>query len=505
MNVQYKEIEFQDELSARWLSTGIPFMKISQILALTAFAIMAGCASAPSDKPGFKANGAASLHWDEGRSALLSEIRKQPTNGELHFRNGEYLLAAGGFGDLQLARVAFYSAVRFAPDWWVPELGIAAVEARLSNHTAALSALLMAAEKRAEVDQLSVPIAVAAYRAGYFNLAFAAWEHAVQSGSLAEALDPEAADFLNTAFSGSSRYNVSDLSARLHGAEVSPVADTNPNVAIDAIIIKQTRTNGSSVGINLLDALQLQFGATLINQNYSKLSGQEGNRSFARALQVSIPSVNYAINIASETGSTYKLEASPSVIAVEGKASRFFEGRNITIVTAGNSFSSSNVIDRDVGIDLQVTPEKVTDSYVELSATLDVTDLGTSVVDTAGIRSLETEKTTTTTNARVAFGNALTIGLGETQINLATERGVPYVRRLLGLGRLAGVDVDGVRRNNTIVLIAVRRDQSADGAKLIDEREEILSLFGTMPDASGFVSLLPSQAPVLDYLNWVTG
>lgn len=413
-------------------------------------------------------------------------------------------ISPGGFGDLQLARVAFYSAVRYAPDRWVPEVGIAAVEARLGNHTAALSALLMAAEKRAEVDQLSVPIAVAAYRAGYFDLAFAAWDHAGRSGVLSKGLDREAVDFLSTAFSGSSKHNVSDLSARLHGAETSPVPDTNPNVAIDAIIIKQTRTNGSSVGINLLEALELQFGATLINQNYNKVSGQDGNRSFARALQVSIPSANYAIYIASEAGSTYKLEASPSVIAVEGKPSRFFEGRNITIVTAGNSFTSSNVIDRDVGIDLQVTAEKVTDSYVELSATLDVSDLSTSVVDSAGIRSLETEKTTTTTNARVPFGNALTIGLGETQINLATERGVPYMRRLLGLGRLAGVDVDGVRRNNTIVLIAVRRDQSADGARLVDERDEVLRLFGTMPDASGFVGLLPSQAPVLDYLDWVT-
>jgi hypothetical protein len=479
------------------------FMKISRILAFAVLAPLAACASSPSADGGLQSYGVASSRQDDERSALLADIRNQPTDAGLHFRNGKYLLASGGFGDLQLARVAFYSAARYAPDWWAPEVGIAAAEARLGDYSAALSALLIAAEKRNEVDQLSLPIAVAAYRAGYFNLAFAAWDHVRQNDLLSKAREPEVVGFLGAAFSSSGTYNVIELSKRIHGVETPPVPEMNPNVAIDAMIIKQTRTNGSSVGINLLEALELQFGASLIDQSYNKVSGQDGSRSFSRALQVSIPSVNYAIDIASELGSTYQLESSPSVIAVEGKQSRFFEGRNITIVAAGNSFTSANLIDRDVGIDLQVTPEKVTDSYVELSATLDVSDLVASNVEALGIQSLVTDKTTTTTNARVPFGHALTIGLGESRVSLVAEKGLPYVRRLPGLGKLAGVDTETMRRQNTVVLIAVRRDQATGGGEFIDEHVEVLRLFGKVPDAPGVVARLPSQTPALDYLDWV--
>ena len=480
-------------------------MKISHVVAWLVLAPMAACASSPSADRDLQSHGVASPRQDEERSALLADIRKQPTDAGLHVRNGKYLLASGGFGDLQLARVAFYSAARYAPDWWVPEVGIAAAEARLGDHDAALSALLMAAEKRNEIDQLSLPISIAAYRAGYFNLAFAAWDHAGHKALQSGASDPEVVDFLSRTFSGSGTYNAIELSKRIQGTETPPQPDTNPNVAIDGIIIKQTRTTGSSIGINLLEALELQFGASLIDQSYNKVSGQDGSRSFSRGLQVSIPSVQYAIDIASELGSTYKLESSPSVIAVEGKPSRFFEGRNITIVAAGNSFSSSNVIDRDIGIDLQVTPEKVTDSYVELSATLDVSDLAASNVGALGIQSLETDKTTTTTttNARVPFGRALTIGLGESQVSLVAEKGVPHVRRLPGLGKLAGVDVEAMRRQNTVVLIAVRRDQPGGDGEMIDERAEVMRLFGKDLNGPDVVALLPSQVPALDYLDWV--
>src|SRR5690606_31203721 len=95
------------------------------------------------------------------------------------------------------------------------------------------------------------------------------------------------------------------------------------NVSIDAYVIRQSRDASSTAGINLLNALELQFGGTLFAADYSKENDEPTSRSTSRSLEVSIPTVSYALNMASTSHSAFSIEASPSVVAVAGKTSRF--------------------------------------------------------------------------------------------------------------------------------------------------------------------------------------
>ncbi len=462
-----------------------------------------GCASSDmSDRAAQERAGNTNYQNYAVRDALRTEIRNQPTNPALHFEHGKYLIAQGSYADLVLARVAFSTAARLAPDWWEPELGLAAVEAQAGDSRTALAAVIRAAQKRGDADALSLPIALAAYKAGYFELSASAWARArTASGQTGPEADA-ARDFLEKAFSGPGTYETAQLSGRLQGGGEGGAPEATPNVTIDAYIIKQSRTTTSSAGLNLLESLQLQFGATLINQSYEKTAGT-GEREISRNLSVSIPTVTYALQIAQTNETTFNLESSPSVVATEGQLSRFFEGKSITIIAAGSASSSSTQTEKDIGVDLQVTPVKVSADYVDLSATLDVSELSANSFSSFGIQTLQTDTTTTQSNARVPFGRALAIGLGASTMTYDGKDGVPYLKNVPGLGYLAGTRSAGETRQETVVLIAVSRDDSEPANEPIDEAMTSQQLFSSGIASPERVSRLPSQAPAPDYLAWL--
>ena len=467
---------------------------------------LAGCASLPGRSAG---DAAANTNYQttEVRDALLADIRNQPTNAALHFTLGQHLVSGGNYADLTLARVAFSTAAQLAPDWWEPELGLAAVEARSGNSDTALAALIRAAEKSGDADALSLPIALAAYKAGYFQLSANAWSRARVSADQPGPAADAARRFLDMAFTGSGAYETAQLSEQLLGAgeEVPAEPIANPNVTINAYIIKRSQANTSSAGLNLLESLQLQFGSTLINQTYEKSTDMPADRQISRNLTVSIPTVTYALQIAQTSESQFNLESSPSVVATEGQLSRFFEGQSLTILLAGNAFSSSSQIDKDIGVDLQVTPVTVSADYVDLSATLDVSELAGNSFTAAGIQTIQTDKTTTQSNARVPFGRALAIGLGSSTYTYDGNKGLPYLKDVPGLGYLAGTRTGGETRQETVVLIAVSRDEVETFDQPMDEAAVTRQLFDVDDPAPARVSRLPSSAPAPDYLAWVSG
>src|SRR5690606_5644706 len=124
------------------------------VLSLLASALVAGCASAPRvdrnlDRIGFSSP-SASADGDD----MFRRIGAEPTNARLHFDNGRFLLERGRRGDLEVARVAFANATLLAPDWWQPQVGLAATEYRLGHHDAALLALAEAVSLRGRCDEL---------------------------------------------------------------------------------------------------------------------------------------------------------------------------------------------------------------------------------------------------------------------------------------------------------------------------------------------------------------
>src|SRR3546814_17951549 len=100
---------------------------------------------------------------------MFRGIGAGPTNARLHFDNGRFLLERGRRGDLEVARVAFANAPLLAPDWWQPQVGLAATEYRLSHYDAALVAFSEAIALRGQCGELHSGLAFVRYRPGYFR------------------------------------------------------------------------------------------------------------------------------------------------------------------------------------------------------------------------------------------------------------------------------------------------------------------------------------------------
>lgn len=458
-------------------------------------ALLSGCASTG------RVDGELSRIGFEGE-AHFRRIAAEPTNARLHFDNGRFLFDRGRRGDLELARVAFSNAARLAPDWWQPQLALAATDYRLGRYDAALAAFSEAIAIRGGCGTLCYGYAFVAYRAGLFGLAANALQAAQAAGLPANEAEHAAAMFLAAALAGGpGAHDAAALRDRLR----APGDDTAPgtgNVSIDAYVIRQSRDASSSAGINLLGALELQFGATLVNTDYTTEDDGPTVKNTQRSFEVSIPTVSYALNVASSARNAFSIEASPSVVAVEGKTSRFFEGANVLIVPGGDE---TEPLERDIGIDLKVTPDAIADDYIDLTAVLELSNLSGSTIGagTGTATVVQTEKTTAEASARIPFGRAIALGSGATMTVRDGENRVPGLGEVPGLSNLFGAQQASAKRNDVLVLLTARRGIDHEDGTRVDAEALSRQLFGTPPAAIATVSRLPSQAPAIDFMDWL--
>jgi len=467
-------------------------------MAVLAALLAAGCASTPRIDRDLARIGLGTESAAEGE-LLFRRIGAEPTNARLHFENGRYLLGTGRQGDLQIARVAFANAGRLAPDWWEPRLGLAVAEYRLGRYDEALAGFGEAIALRGECGASCYGLAFFAYRAGCFGLAATAFERARAEAPPATEADREAAAFLAAALAdGPGARDAGPLRALVRGPEPTK-ADDSGNVSIDAYVIRRSRDASSSAGINLLNALQLQFGATLWGAQYSREGDDPFNRANSRSLDVSIPTVSYALNMASTSRNAFSLEASPSVVAIAGKTSRFFEGANVLIVPGGDR---TEPLERDIGVELKVTPNAIDENSIDINATLELSNLSASQITGVGATVVQTEKTSAEANAKIPFGRAIALGSGATMTVRDGEAAVPGLRRLPGGDHLFGTDQASAKRNDVLVLLTARKGIASSGRERVDEAALSQRLFGAAPATVARVSRLPSQAPKIDLLDW---
>ena len=469
------------------------------LVAMLATVSVAGCASTRVDRD-LARIGLGPADAAAG-DALFRRIGAEPTNARLHFDNGRYLLARGRQGDLQIARVAFANAARLAPDWWEPRLGLAASEYRLGRYDEALAAFGEAVQLRGQCGTLCYGLAFFAYRAGCFGLASTAFDRARADGSPATDADRAAAAFLDAAFAdGPGARDAAPLRALVRGPEPGQAGEDAGNVSIDAYVIRQSRDSSSSAGINLLNALELQFGATLWGADYTKENDDPTGRSARHGLEVSIPTVSYALNMASTSRSAFSLEASPSVVAVKGKTSRFFEGANVLIVPGGDR---TEPIERDIGIELKVTPNEIDEDSIDLNAIMELSNLSASNIVGVGATVVQTEKTQAEANARIPFGRAIALGSGATMTVRDGGTAVPGLRRLPGGEHLFGSDQASAQRKDVLVLLTARRGVASSDGTRVDESALSRRLFGADAAHVARVSRLPSEAPKIAFVDWL--
>ena len=427
----------------------------------------------------------------------FASVRHNPLSAAAHYEVAMGFLSGPSVtrGDLEMALSGFQTAARLAPDLWEPLAGASVTSYQLGNIREAMGLMAQAVERRGKPGPMAVPLALLAYRAGEPEFA----RVALAQADRAEDLDIAGLGFLDAAFAGTSWRPVSSQASSASRTELPATAPSSISTAPDAVVgagegvvieaylIRENRTSTGNRGLNLLDGLSVQFGGTLLNYNYD-LAGADASTQTGN-LMVTAPAINYSLNLASSSSSRVTLEASPVVLAREGRKSKFSEGASVLIVPLSDR---SQPIERDVGVTLEVTPQRIGPTDVDLDVVLEMSNItGQSAVNVGrGASILETDKTLVEVSVKLPYGKAIVVGSGDSLNRRSTNNRSVTPVAIPGLSR-RGTSVD---RREVLVVLTVR-PPNGQGFSTRSPAEWSQMLFGAALLSPTQYGRRPSEAP----------
>lgn len=252
------------------------------------------------------------------------------------------------------------------------------------------------------------------------------------------------------------------LDAPAGGAELA--APTAPDqISLDVAIILSQNTQRERNGFNLLDGLSLQYGGNRQStRTITSDNGTQTGNNYQRVLtaSISIPQINYNLNLFNRGGQYYSVVARPQLTAYRGEQSEFFVGRTLRV--AVNGVNTANLEQIDVGIDLKVTPIEITPTGTRVKI-----EAGRSFLtaDPAGTFSeaLTTFRQRVVATAEIGFGETLLLsGLNEA-VDDRTFSKTPLLGDMPIVGNAFNERNSTRRRDSVMVLVTPARPMMVPG------------------------------------------
>lgn len=255
-------------------------------------------------------------------------------------------------------------------------------------------------------------------------------------------------------------------------------------VSVDIAIVLSQNTRRERTGINLLDGLSLQYG---LGRNSTRTVREDGvgggSNDYQRVLTsaITVPQLNYNLNLFSRGGQYYSVVARPHLTAYRGEASEFFVGRSLKV--AVNGIQSGSLEQIDIGVEMKVTPIEITPTgtRVRIEAARSFV-----TADPAGSFSeaLTTFRQKVVATAEIRFGETLLLsGLNETVDDMTYSK-TPVLGDLPVVGNLFSERNKTQRRDAVIVLVTPSRPMGLVGRSLVrgDHAERLTKLWTQVVD-----------------------
>ncbi|MEP9400555.1 tetratricopeptide repeat protein [Sphingomonas silueang] len=234
-------------------------------------------------------------------------------------------------------------------------------------------------------------------------------------------------------------------------------------VSVDVAIVLSQNTRRERSGINLLDGLSLQYG---LGRNSTRTvrddGGSGGANDYQRVLTsaITVPQLNYNLNLFSRGGQYYSVVARPQLTAYRGEPSEFFVGRSLKV--AVNGIQSGSLEQIDIGVELKVTPVEITATgtrvKIEASRSFVTADPAGSFAE-----ALTTFRQKVAATAEIRFGETLLLsGLNETVDDMTFSK-TPVLGDLPVVGNLFHERGKTQRRDAVIVLVTPSRPTGLAG------------------------------------------
>jgi len=317
------------------------------------------------------------------RAALLN-----PTNGERMYR-----LAVASYyaGDLVTARSALAETRRLSPTLAGLVRAEALIAAASNDGPSAKRALESSDPALSSAERAYISRRIEDWRMTYASLDST---QLAQAGSAA--LDPRPVP------------------------KLPPGAKVPRMVQIDVVMIRTEEIDTGRRGLNLLDALTLQYGRSSTRtdtRTLDQVAGPTGQVQRVITRAITIPDVIYSLNIANDRIDHAHVIARPTLVSTDGQAATFFSGEEVSLALPGTLGGS--IADRTIGVSLAVTPAFISDEavMVNVAATRSFINIGSPIATGTFQQSLQTTKQSVNTAVAMRFGETLILsGLSERQV-----------------------------------------------------------------------------------------
>ena len=273
----------------------------------------------------------------------------------------------------------------------------------------------------------------------------------------------------NTEDRGDDTYEEENYGEDRSSDEVMSEQDDEASVAedkmviVDVVIISSVEDISSAKGVNLLSGLQIQFGnagtdtpAFGFTRTKEREDGVPSEKtSIVRAL--TIPTINYSLNIANAGTNRNEILARPSLVAEVGQTSEFFSGENIKASAVSKTAQEgSTEVDQDIGVKLALTPGSIEDDLVSMQIEVERTFLQAPSTSVQFDFQIRTSKTQVSANVVLRRGETLILsGLSEKETE-STRDGVPGLQEIPGLQYLISRATTRDFNRSVLVLVTPR-------------------------------------------------
>jgi len=463
---------------------------------------------------------AAELDLGKASKAINEALHLDASNSYLHFFNGFIYHLQARQGDTEkteLALEGYQQAVRFEPSNWIAHefLGLALLEQKLYRKAQSafaevllqrpddpvvlarmLAASYLAGDARtacAMADQLGGMTDVGGSRPSFLRTSVSVYAACgefdkAESARLAYeglAKNPAEAQQAGRRLSQwqsffKSQGEIGDeLAAGMIKTQGQPqqqpmggpqppvaVAATAPStgdsrmVLVDVVMVRTEDSISTSKGVNLLSALQLQFGSVssaAFNKAFSQTTGAGGSTILARA--ITVPALAYSLNLANANTSLNEVLARPTLAAVEGMRSEFFSGTSLNAAVVSNggvSGGSAVSLEKRYGVKLTVLPQIMANGMVRLSIDASRTFLKPPSANIGFTYKLEISEILANANVVMRMGDTLVLG-GLSEKESTTNRdGVPVLQDVPGLQYLFSQQTKTDYQRSVLILITPR-------------------------------------------------
>lgn len=241
-------------------------------------------------------------------------------------------------------------------------------------------------------------------------------------------------------------------------------------VVVDVVIIGTEEASGNTMGVNLLNGLQLQFGDPINrtpafsitrSKNTDLVNPVNSTDNKAITSLISVPAVSYSMNIANSASDRNQVLARPTLVARSGQTSTFFSGVEISAAATSGGNGDSVQVNKQVGVKMTITPQFAPNGTIFLNVVAERTFLTQPSSSVQFTYRLDTSKTSVNAHVAMKLGQTLILsGLSERETENNRD-GVPLLQDVPLLQYAFSRKTTHDYNKSIIIMLTPRRAQAA--------------------------------------------